>query len=198
MPKPNDMCSRGRRAIDDELGLARSITSSSRLPEMYQITTLSPALIGLPPISASSVAVRRIWITGVCQRTISGMQARDQIADCRAALRTDRGTGSAPRARPTSSCASCRCRRPGTGSGSPSARAASCCSSLSPCARIEITSKLFGCFARSSQNSFMCSVNLHQFGEALFLGCDRRVRRVDVADERCPTSGSARACSSIG
>ena len=38
---------------------------------MYQITTLSPALTGLPPISVSSSAVRRMWITGVCQRTNS-------------------------------------------------------------------------------------------------------------------------------
>ena len=29
----------------------------------------------------------------------------------------------------------------------------------SPCARIEITSKLFGFFARSSQNTFMYSAN---------------------------------------
>ena len=38
---------------------------------MYHITTLSPALIGLPPSSVSRDAVRRMWITGVCQRMIS-------------------------------------------------------------------------------------------------------------------------------
>ncbi len=35
------------------------------------MTTFSPALIGWPPTSVSSVAVRRKWITGVPQRTIS-------------------------------------------------------------------------------------------------------------------------------
>ena len=70
MPKPKATCSRGlARSAISRFGSV--IASSSRLPEMYQITTLSPFLIGLPPISASSSAVRRMWMTGVCQRMIS-------------------------------------------------------------------------------------------------------------------------------
>ena len=45
---------------------------SSRLPERYHITTLSPFLIGLPASSVSASAVRRMWASGVCQRMISG------------------------------------------------------------------------------------------------------------------------------
>src|SRR5690606_11654369 len=49
----------------------RSIASSSRLPEMYHITTLSPLRIFFPPSSVSTRAVRRICDSGVCQRMIS-------------------------------------------------------------------------------------------------------------------------------
>jgi Rrf2 family transcriptional regulator, nitric oxide-sensitive transcriptional repressor len=57
--------------VDDELvGVVEH--SSSRLPEMYHITTLSPWRMVLPPSSVtSSVAVRRMCSTGVCQRIIS-------------------------------------------------------------------------------------------------------------------------------
>ncbi len=40
---------------------------------MYQVTTLSPVLIGCPRSSASRVAVRRKWNTGVAQRRIVRM-----------------------------------------------------------------------------------------------------------------------------
>ena len=48
-----------------------SNTSSSRLAEMYHITTLSSLAMAWPPISVSSVAVRRKCSTGVAQRRIS-------------------------------------------------------------------------------------------------------------------------------
>ena len=38
-----------------------SNTSSSRLAEMYHMTTLSSLAMAWPPISVSSVAVRRKW-----------------------------------------------------------------------------------------------------------------------------------------
>ena len=60
------------RAVDDERRSGFSIASSSRLPDMYHMATLSPLRIVLPPSSVSSSAVRRMWITGVCQRMISG------------------------------------------------------------------------------------------------------------------------------
>ena len=44
---------------------------SSRLAELNHITTFSPSAIGWPAISASWVAVRRKWITGVPHRTTS-------------------------------------------------------------------------------------------------------------------------------
>ena len=44
---------------------ARSILSSSRLPEMYHITTLSPLAIRRPASSTSFRAVRRMCSTGV-------------------------------------------------------------------------------------------------------------------------------------
>ena len=47
------------------------MTLSSRLPEKYHITTLSPLRICLPPSSMWASAVRRMWARGVCQRTIS-------------------------------------------------------------------------------------------------------------------------------
>src|SRR6266436_122307 len=59
------------RPVDDELE-GRSIASSSRLPETYHITTLSPFLNFLPRNSMSSSAVRRICARGVCQRITSG------------------------------------------------------------------------------------------------------------------------------
>ncbi len=46
-------------------------TSSSRLADWNHITTLSPALTSWPPMTQSFTAVRRKWITGVAQRTIS-------------------------------------------------------------------------------------------------------------------------------
>ena len=72
------------RAVDDE-SYGFSITSSSRLPETYHMTTLSPLLICWPRSSASAVAVRRMWATGVCQRMISGHDARPPVPDSPAA-----------------------------------------------------------------------------------------------------------------
>ena len=47
------------------------MTSSSRLPETYHMTTLSPFLIDLPWNSMSVSAVRRMCASGVCQRMVS-------------------------------------------------------------------------------------------------------------------------------
>ena len=55
-----------------------SKTSSSRLAEMYQSTTLSPSWICLPPSSMSAVAVRRKYITGDAQRSISSTAPVEQ------------------------------------------------------------------------------------------------------------------------
>ena len=60
-----------RRRAARRTGTGPRTTASSRLAELYQITTLSPAAIGCPPISVSAVAVRRKWITGDAHRTIS-------------------------------------------------------------------------------------------------------------------------------
>ena len=49
---------------------------SSRLAELYQRTTFWPAAMRWPDSSVSSVAVRRKWITGVAQRTISSTAVR--------------------------------------------------------------------------------------------------------------------------
>ena len=49
----------------------RSKTASSRFAELYHSTTFSPSRISCPRNSVSRVAVRRKWITGVAQRTIS-------------------------------------------------------------------------------------------------------------------------------
>ena len=46
-----------------------SNTSSSRFAEMYQMLTLSPALISWPRISVSLVTLRRKYMTGDAQRT---------------------------------------------------------------------------------------------------------------------------------
>ncbi len=71
MPNPNDMCSRGRLRSTMNSS-ARSICSSSRLPEMRPDHHLVAGLdLPTPRSSASSSAVRRRRITGVCQRTIS-------------------------------------------------------------------------------------------------------------------------------
>ena len=51
-------------------------TRSSRFAEAYHSTTFWPAAIGWPASSVSSVAVRRKWITGVAQRTISSTAVR--------------------------------------------------------------------------------------------------------------------------
>ena len=77
MPNPNDRWLRGR-ARSMMKSSAFSITSSSRLPETYHITTLSPFLICLPPSSVSLSAVRRMCASGVCQRIISGTMRVDQ------------------------------------------------------------------------------------------------------------------------
>ena len=47
------------RVMSKSYGLPK--TSSSRLPEAYHMTTLSPSLTCLPPSSTSRVAVRRKW-----------------------------------------------------------------------------------------------------------------------------------------
>src|SRR5579862_6938936 len=53
MPKPKERWVRGRaRSMMNSSG--RSIISSSRLPETYHITTRSPFLMCLPPISVSA------------------------------------------------------------------------------------------------------------------------------------------------
>ena len=49
-----------------------SMAVSSRLPDKYHMATLSPLRIVLPATSVSASAVRRMWITGDCQRMISG------------------------------------------------------------------------------------------------------------------------------
>jgi hypothetical protein len=63
------MCGFGERPTSKRSGASK--TSSSRLPETNQVVTLSPALIVLPRISTSRVAVRRKWCTGVAHRSIS-------------------------------------------------------------------------------------------------------------------------------
>ncbi len=64
MPAPKARCCRGlaRSMMNSS---ARSILSSSRLPEMYHITTLSPLAILRPQSSVSRRAVRRMCSTGV-------------------------------------------------------------------------------------------------------------------------------------
>ena len=60
-----------------------SKTSSSRFAEMYQMLTLSPALIACPRISVSLVTLRRKYMTGDAQRTISSVAscARRRVVD---------------------------------------------------------------------------------------------------------------------
>ena len=60
-----------RRARRRRTGTGASKTASSRFAELYHMTTFSPARIGWPAIVVSAVAVRRKWMTGVAQRTIS-------------------------------------------------------------------------------------------------------------------------------
>jgi len=70
MPKPNE---RWRRLFSRR-GSNTSPSGkmvSSRLADRYQRMAFSPARISWPPISKSSVAVRRIWASGVCQRISS-------------------------------------------------------------------------------------------------------------------------------
>ena len=66
-PKPT--CSFGVRVTSKRYGSAK--TASSRFAELYQSTIFSPARSFWPPSSVSCVAVRRKWITGDAQRTIS-------------------------------------------------------------------------------------------------------------------------------
>ena len=70
---------RVRVAADVERVRGSSKTSSSKLPEMYQVASLSFSRIVLPPSSTSQVAVRRKWCTGVAQRRISFGGRREQL-----------------------------------------------------------------------------------------------------------------------
>src|SRR5690606_27444400 len=58
---------------------ARSNMFSSRFPERYHITTLSPRAMRQPPTVTSRIAVLRMWATGVCQRMSSGARLPDQV-----------------------------------------------------------------------------------------------------------------------
>src|SRR6202521_2637703 len=62
------------------------MTSSSRLPETYHITTLSPFMICLPRNSKSWSAVRRICASGVCQRITSGTKLSISVGLARSLL----------------------------------------------------------------------------------------------------------------
>jgi hypothetical protein len=66
-PKPT--WSFGVRVTSNRSGAANM--ASSRFAELYHMMTFSPARIGWSAIVVSSVAVRRKWMTGVAQRTIS-------------------------------------------------------------------------------------------------------------------------------
>ena len=125
---------------------------------MYQITTLSPALIGLPPISASAVAVRRIWITGVCQRTISGTRLFTSSGLARSFANWS-GNWLSPNSPPVIELRVVSLPPTRNRIRMPMRSRKVIRFVASPCAMIEITSKLFGFFARSSQNSFMYSAN---------------------------------------
>ena len=113
-------------AIDDELVrlLDLLLVAVARdVPDHHLVAGLDllAADLGVLQRGAAHVDHRRLPADDLRDR------AGDQIRDSRAASGTDRGSGSAPAARRTSSCASCRCRRPGTGSGCPCAGAASSC-----------------------------------------------------------------------
>ena len=68
-----------------------SKTASSRFAELYQSTTLSPAFTARPPISVSRVTVRRKWITGLAQRTISSIAVGAMRSKSAAHLRRSSG-----------------------------------------------------------------------------------------------------------
>ena len=100
---------RGRRRTSR----GRRRRSSSKLPEMYQVATLSFRRSRLPPNSMSAVAVRRKWCTG--RRPAQDLVRRPvgiSVGLVAQPLRADRGSRSA-RARPgRSSGGWSRCRRP--------------------------------------------------------------------------------------
>ena len=66
---PYPKCGFGFRVTSNDHGSANLV--SSRLAEAYHIDTLSPAFIATPPISISSVRLRRMKISGDAHRTIS-------------------------------------------------------------------------------------------------------------------------------
>src|SRR5437773_428271 len=68
-PMPKARCSFGVRPTSKRSACGK--TSSSRLAEPYQTVSLSPSRIGWPRSSASRVAVRRKYMTGETQRSIS-------------------------------------------------------------------------------------------------------------------------------
>ena len=158
MPKPKERCSRGRgRSAIRAFGF--SIASSSRLPEMYQITTLSPFLMGLPPISASSSAVRRIWITGVCQRMISDTRPGISAGLSRT-LRRSSGYWLSPQTPPDIELRVVSFPPTRKRIRMPMRSRNDILLVRSLCARIEMMSNSGGRLARSSHNTFMYSVNL--------------------------------------
>ena len=99
MPKPNERCVRGRGAVDDEVvGLLDHL--SSRLPETYHMTTLSPFWMVLPPNSkscerrAAHVGQRRLPADDLGHHAVDQRGVVAQLAVLR------RDTGSARRTQP--------------------------------------------------------------------------------------------------
>ena len=68
-PPPNVTCGLSARVMSKRNGSSNA--SSSRFADGCQIVTRSPAAIGTPRISVSTVAVRRKYATGEVQRRIS-------------------------------------------------------------------------------------------------------------------------------
>ena len=135
------MLARPRPVDDEALGLVDRPPRRG-CPRRTTSRPCRPARMRWPPSSVSRVAVRRMWMTGVCQRMVSGTRLASSAGSARSLAPLARDVAQRQQPAASSSCASCRCRRRSAGRELPMNSRIGMSRVASPCAIIEMQVEL--------------------------------------------------------